>query len=134
VIVGITNRPDLIDSSMLRNERLDIVLFVQPPDEKGRLEIIKILTDNMPLANDINLNEIAVSTQNYTGADLASLCREAAVNAMRRDSLNISSNDFALGLKRVRPSITKEIDKWYNDIKSEVSNIIPKSSGDTFYR
>ena len=134
VVVGITNRPDLIDNSMLRNGRLDIVLFVQPPDEKSRLEIIKILTDGMPLANNINLNEIAVSTQNYTGADLASLCREAAVNAMQRDSLNISSNDFALGLKRVRPSITKEIDKWYSDIKSEVSNIIPKSSGDTFYR
>jgi len=134
VIVGITNRPDLIDNSMLRNGRLDVVLFVQPPDEKSRLDIIKILTDGMPLANNINLNEIAVSTQNYTGADLASLCREAAVNAMRRDSLNITSNDFALGLKRVRPSITKEIDKWYSDIKSEVSNIIPKSSGDTFYR
>jgi len=134
VVVGITNRPDLIDNSMLRNGRLDVVLFVQPPDEKSRLDIIKILTDGMPLANDINLNEIAVSTQNYTGADLASLCREAAVNAMQRDSLNISSNDFALGLKRVRPSITKEIDKWYSDIKSEVSNIIPKSSGDTFYR
>jgi len=134
VVVGITNRPDLIDNSMLRNGRLDVVLFVQPPDEKSRLDIIKILTDGMPLANNINLNEIAVSTQNYTGADLASLCREAAVNAMQRDSPNISSNDFALGLKRVRPSITKEIDKWYSDIKSEVSNIIPKSSGDTFYR
>jgi len=134
IVVGITNRPDLIDNSKLRNGRLDVVLFVQPPDEKSRLDIIKILTDGMPLANDINLNEIAVSTQNYTGADLASLCREAAVNAMQRDSLNISSNDFALGLKRVRPSITKEIDKWYSDIKSEVSNIIPKSSGDTFYR
>jgi len=134
IVVGITNRPDLIDNSMLRNGRLDIVLFVQPPDEKSRLDIIKILTDGMPLANNINLNEIAVSTQNYTGADLASLCREAAVNAMQRDSLNITSNDFALGLKRVRPSITKEIDKWYSDIKSEVSNIIPKSSGDTFYR
>jgi len=134
VVVGITNRPDLFDNSMLRNGRLDVVLFVQPPDEKSRLDIIKILTDGMPLANNINLNEIAVSTQNYTGADLASLCREAAVNAMQRDSLNISSNDFALGLKRVRPSITKEIDKWYSDIKSEVSNIIPKSSGDTFYR
>jgi len=134
IVVGITNRPDLIDNSMLRNGRLDIVLFVQQPDEKSRLDIIKILTDGMPLANNINLNEIAVSTQNYTGADLASLCREAAVNAMQRDSLNISSNDFALGLKRVRPSITKEIDKWYSDIKSEVSNIIPKSSGDTFYR
>jgi len=134
VIVGITNRPDLIDNSMLRNGRLDVVLFVQPPDEKSRLDIIKILVDGMPLASDINLNEIAVSTQNYTGADLASLCREAAVNAMQRDSTKISSNDFAVGLKRVRPSITKEIDKWYSDIKAEVSNVIPKSTDETFYR
>jgi len=134
VIVGITNRPDLIDNSMLRNGRLDVVLFVQPPDEKSRLDIIKILVDGMPLASDINLNEIAVSTQNYTGADLASLCREAAVNAMQRDSLKISSNDFAIGLKRVRPSITKEIDKWYSDIKAEVSNVIPKSTDEAFYR
>ena len=134
VIVGITNRPDLIDNSMLRNGRLDVVLFVQPPDEKSRLDIIKILVDGMPLASDINLNEIAVSTQNYTGADLASLCREAAINAMQRDSSKISSNDFAIGLKRVRPSITKEIDKWYNDIKAEVSNVIPKSTDETFYR
>ena len=134
VIVGITNRPDLIDNSMLRNGRLDVVLFVQPPDEKSRLDIIKILVDGMPLASDINLNEIAVSTQNYTGADLASLCREAAVNAMQRDSSKISSNDFAIGLKRIRPSITKEIDKWYSDIKAEVSNVIPKSTDETFYR
>ena len=134
MVIGITNRPDLIDNSMLRNGRLDIVLFVQPPDEKSRLDIIKILTDGMPLASDISLNEIAVSTQNYTGADLASLCREAAVNAMQRDSLKISSNDFAIGLKRVRPSITKDISKWYSDITAEVSNIIPKSSGETFYR
>ena len=134
VVIGITNRPDLIDNSMLRNGRLDIVLFVQPPDEKSRLDIIKILTDGMPLASDISLNEIAVSTQNYTGADLASLCREAAVNAMQRDSPKISSNDFAIGLKRVRPSITKDISKWYSDITAEVSNIIPKSSGETFYR
>jgi transitional endoplasmic reticulum ATPase len=134
VVVGITNRPDLIDNSMLRNGRLDVVLFVQPPDEKSRLDIIKILVDGMPLASDINLNEIAVSTQNYTGADLASLCREAAVNAMQRDSSKISSNDFAIGLKRVRPSITKEIDKWYSDIKAEVSNVIPKSTDETFYR
>ena len=134
IVIGITNRPDLIDNSMLRAGRLDIVLFIQSPDEKSRLDIIKILTDNMPLANDINLNEIAVSTQNYTGAALSSLCREAAVNAMQRNSERIGSNDFAIALKKVRPSITKEISTWYNEIKSEVSNIIPKPAGETFYR
>nr|AIF00041.1 ATPase AAA (VCP, CDC48) [uncultured marine thaumarchaeote KM3_128_G11] len=134
VIVGITNRPDLIDNSMLRTGRLDIVLFIQPPDEKGRLEIIKILTEKMPLTNDVDLDEIAVSTQNYTGADLASLCREAVVNAMQNNSKKINSNDFALALKKVKPSITKQIDKWYTSIKDEVSNIIPKSTDETFYR
>jgi len=134
VIVGITNRPDLIDNSMLRTGRLDIVLFIQPPDEKGRLEIIKILTEKMPLASDVDLDEIAVSTQNYTGADLASLCREAVVNAMQNNSKKINSNDFALALKKVKPSITKQIDKWYTSIKDEVSNIIPKSTNETFYR
>ena len=134
VIVGITNRPDLIDNSMLRTGRLDIVLFIQPPDEKGRLEIIKILTEKMPLTSDVDLDEIAVSTQNYTGADLASLCREAVVNAMQNNSKKINSNDFALALKKVKPSITKQIDQWYTSIKDEVSNIIPKSTDETFYR
>ena len=133
VIIGITNRPDLIDNSMLRTGRLDIVLFIQPPDEKGRLEIIKILTEKMPLASDVDLDEIAVSTQNYTGADLASLCREAAVNAMQNNSKKINSNDFALALKKIKPSITKQIDQWYTSIKDEVSNIIPKSTNETFY-
>ena len=133
VIIGITNRPDLIDNSMLRTGRLDIVLFIQPPDEKGRLEIIKILTEKMPLASDVDLDEIAVSTQNYTGADLASLCREAVVNAMQNNSKKINSNDFALALKKIKPSITKQIDQWYTSIKDEVSNIIPKSENETFY-
>jgi len=133
VIVGITNRPDLIDNSMLRTGRLDLVLFIQPPDEKGRYEIIKILTEKMPLANDVDLDEIAVATQNYTGADLASLCREAVVNAMQNNSKKISSNDFALALKQVKPSITKQIDQWYTSIKDGITNIVPKSTDETFY-
>ena len=133
VIVGITNRPDLIDNSMLRTGRLDLVLFIQSPDEKARYEIIKILTEKMPLANDVDLDEIAVATQNYTGADLASLCREAVVNAMQNNSKKISSNDFALALKQVKPSITKQIDQWYTSIKDGITNIVPKSTDETFY-
>lgn len=83
VVIGITNRPDILDNSLLRTGRLDLVLYVPPPNEKGRLEIIKILTSKMPLANDVKLQEIAVTTQNYSGADLAALCREAAVEAIR---------------------------------------------------
>ncbi len=134
VVIGISNRPDLIDNSLLRTGRLDLVLYVPPPDEKGRLEIIKILTIKMPLASDVNLQEIAVSTQNYTGADLAALCREAAVNAMQNDSNKINSSDFAAGLKNVKPSITKEVDQWYTTVKESISNVVPKSIDKTFYR
>ena len=133
VIIGITNRPDLLDTSLLRTGRLDLVLYVQPPDEKGRLEIIKILTTKMPLASDVKLQEIAVSTQNYTGADLASLCREAGVNAMQSNSEKITSSDFAKALKNVRPSITNEVNQWYTTVKESISNVVPKSMDKTFY-
>jgi transitional endoplasmic reticulum ATPase len=132
-VVGITSRPDLVDNSMLRPGRLDIVLYIEAPDEKSRLEIIKILTKQMPLVSDVDLNEIAVATQNYTGADIESLCREAAVNAMQNNHAKISSNDFAEGLKRVKPSITKDVEQWYSSIKDEVSKIIPKSTDKIFY-
>jgi len=132
-VVGITSRPDLVDNSMLRPGRLDIVLYIEAPDEKSRLEIIGILTKQMPLASDVDLNEIAVATQNYTGADIESLCREAAVNAMQNNHTKISSNDFAEGLKRVKPSITKDVEQWYSSIKDEVSKIIPKSTDKIFY-
>ena len=132
-VVGITSRPDLVDNSMLRPGRLDIVLYIEAPDEKSRLEIIKILTEKMPLAKDVDLDEIAVATKNYTGADLAALCREAAVNAMQSNSKKINSKNFALALKKIRPSITKEMDQWYTSIKDQVSNIIPRSSDKTFY-
>ena len=133
VVVGITNRPDLLDNSLLRTGRLDLLLYVQPPDEKGRLEIIKILTEKMPLAGDVKLQEIAVSTQNYTGADLAALCREAAVNAMQDGSTRINSADFADALKNIRPSITKEVDQWYSTLKESISNVVPKALDKTFY-
>ena len=133
VVIGITNRPDVLDSSLLRTGRLDLVLYVSPPDEKGRLEIIKILTQKMPLASDVKLQEIAVATQNYSGADLAALCREAAVEAMRNNSTKISSHDFANSLKQVRPSITKEVDQWYSTIKESISNVVPKSGDKSFY-
>ena len=133
VVIGISNRPDLLDNSLLRTGRLDLVLYVSPPEEKGRLEIIKILTAKMPLASDVKLKEIAVSTQNYTGADLAALCREAAVNAMQINANKITSSDFAAGLKRVRPSITKEVDQWYSTVKESISNVVPKTIDKTFY-
>lgn len=133
IVIGITNRPDLLDSSLLRPGRLEPVLYVQQPDEKGRLEIIKILTAKMPLADSVNLEEISVSTQNYTGADLSALCREAGVHAMQNNSAKVSSVDFAAALKKIRPSITKEVDQWYLAIRETISNVVPKSMDRSFY-
>ena len=133
VVIGITNRPDMIDNAMLRSGRLDLRIFVPPPDEKGRLSIIEVLTENMPLSSDVNLKEIAVATQNYSGADLTALCREAAVEAMQSSSNKITSKNFALGMKRVKPSISKEVETWYEKMKDGVSNIVPQEIDNTFY-
>lgn len=133
IVIGISNRPDLIETSLLRPGRLDLILYVQPPDEKGRLEIIKILSRQMPLSGDVDLKEIAVSTKSYSGADLVAICREAAVHAMQNDSTKIGSVDFAAALKLVKPSITKVVDEWYGTIKENISYAIPKPIDKTFY-
>tara|TARA_Y100000590_G_scaffold142218_3_gene163177 strand:+ start:1844 stop:3988 length:2145 start_codon:yes stop_codon:yes gene_type:complete len=133
VVIGITNRPDMIDSAMLRAGRLDLRIFVPPPDEKGRLSIIEVLTENMPLSSDVNLKEIAVATQNYSGADLTALCREAAIEAMQSISNKITSKNFALGMKRVKPSISKEVETWYDKMEDGISRIVPQEMNNTFY-
>ena len=126
-VVGITSRPDLLDRALLRTGRLDLALYAAPPDERGRLEIIRILTARMPLAGDVRPEEIAAATQNYTGADLAALCREAAVSAIKSGSGTVSGRDFAGALRQAGPSITKETDRWYDEIREGISNAVPPS-------
>ena len=100
-------------------------------DEKGRLEIIKIITRNI-LADDVNFSEIAISTQNYTGADLASM--QGSWNIGHEISKSIRSTDFASALKKVNPSITPDVEKWYANIQKNISNAIPKPLDKPFYR
>ncbi len=133
IVIGITNRPDLMDTSLLRPGRLDLILYIAPPEENDRLEILKILTNKMPIANDVKLESIAKVTNGYTGADLSMLCREAAINAINRDSKKVTMQDFEFALKRVRPSITDDIDKWYNNISKSITHAIPKSIDKAFY-
>jgi transitional endoplasmic reticulum ATPase len=133
IVIGITNRPDLIDPSLLRPGRLDLILYIAPPEENDRLEILKILTSKMPITNDIKLESIAKVTNGYTGADLSMLCREAAINAINRDSKEVTIQDFEFALKSVRPSITDYIDKWYNNISKSITRATPKSIDKAFY-
>jgi len=133
VVLGISNRPDLIDPSLIRPGRLDLVIFVPPPDEKGRFEIIRLLTKQMPLSGDIDLKEIAVATKGYSGADLVAVCRESAVNAMRNNSPKITSVDFSTALKSVKASITKVVEEWYSTVKDNISYALPKPMDKAFY-
>jgi transitional endoplasmic reticulum ATPase len=133
VVIGITNRPDLIDASLLRPGRLDLIIYISPPDEKARLEIIRILTSLMPISPDVNLEHVAQSTKGFSGADLVALCREAAVNAMRNRSEIICKTDFGKSLHMIRPSITKEVEDWYESVKKNVSFAMPKPMDKAFY-
>lgn len=133
IVVGITNRPDLIDTSLLRPGRLDQIVYVGPPDERARLEILRITSRAMPLAADIELDAIAQSTKNFSGADLVALCREAGVLALHSRSDVISSANFADALKLVRPSITKDVEDWYESMKKNITYAMPKPIDRTFY-
>lgn len=133
VVVGITNRPDLIDTSLLRPGRLDLIIYVGPPDGKARQEILRIITQPMPLAKDVDPVSIAQSTKSFSGADLVALCREAAVNAMQSKSGIVSNADFAKAIRLVRPSITKDVEDWYESIKKNITYAMPKPIDKTFY-
>ena len=83
-VLAATNRPDIVDPALLRPGRFDKQILVPVPDEKARLEIFKIHTRGMPLAKDVNLEELAKKTEGYSGADIEAVCRAAAMRAMRR--------------------------------------------------
>ncbi|MEM3407616.1 MAG: CDC48 family AAA ATPase [Nitrososphaerota archaeon] len=122
IVIGATNRPDLIDPAMLRPGRLDWLVYVPPPDEKARLQILKIYTNKMPLSPDVSLEYLAKITDGYTGADLENICREAALQAMRRDinSDVVTFNDFENALKTIKPSISSSMIKEYERIKERI--------------
>jgi transitional endoplasmic reticulum ATPase len=133
LVVGITNRPDLIDTSLLRPGRLDLITFIPPPDEQSRLEILKILTKKMPLAKNVNVEELAKVTQSYSGADLVGVCREAAINAMRSKRKEIDASHFDKALRRVKPSITQDVEAWYDSVSKNVTYALPKPIDKAFY-
>jgi transitional endoplasmic reticulum ATPase len=116
VVIAATNRPDLVDPALLRPGRLEKLIYVPPPDEKGRLDILKIHTRHVPLAEDVDLREIAKMTNGYTGADLAALVREATLAALREDlkATRVRFKHFEQALSKVRPSVTKYMIDFYS--------------------
>ncbi|MDO5836919.1 MAG: CDC48 family AAA ATPase [Methanobacterium sp.] len=126
IVIGATNRPDALDPALRRPGRFDREIELRVPDREGRMEILEIHTRAMPLSDDVNMDELAETTHGFVGADLAALCREAAMNALRRvlpdidlqeqrispeilDKLFVTNNDFLDSMKSISPSALREV-------------------------
>ncbi|MGC8996328.1 MAG: CDC48 family AAA ATPase [Fervidicoccaceae archaeon] len=127
VVIGATNRPNAVDPALRRPGRFDREIEIGPPDVKARKEILMVHTRNVPLAEDVDLDKIASMTHGFTGADIAALVKEAAMNAIRRfieekkievdkpikpevlKELKVTWNDFMNAMKDVNPSLIREV-------------------------
>ncbi len=121
IIVGATNRPDMLDPAILRPGRFDRIVLVNVPDKVGRFNILKIHTKNMPLAKDVNVQELTELTEGHSGADIESLVREAAMLALRQDikAKEVNMKNFHDALKKVKASISKNDIERYKRIEEE---------------
>jgi transitional endoplasmic reticulum ATPase len=110
VVVGATNRPDMIDPALLRPGRLERLVYVPPPDAVGRADILRANAKNVPFAPDVNLAEVADELWLYSAADCAALVREAALTAMREslEASIVTASHVAQAMERVRPSLDPE--------------------------
>ncbi len=153
VVIGATNRPELLDRALLRPGRFDKILYVPPPDKEARKEIFKVHTRKMPLAEDVDLERLAEMTENYVGADIEAVCREAAMRALRRvedelakaqskeererilNNVKVTMQDFMEALKAIPPSVTDELKKYYENVRKllEKSVVPQRASRSTLY-
>ncbi|WP_091032772.1 AAA family ATPase [Glycomyces harbinensis] len=110
VVVGATNRPDMIDPALLRPGRLERLVYVPPPDAHGRADILRANAKNVPFADDVDLDAVADELWLYSAADCAALVREAALTAMREslDASIVTASHMAQAIERVRPSLDPE--------------------------
>ncbi|DAC43903.1 MAG TPA: CDC48 family AAA ATPase [Candidatus Thalassarchaeaceae archaeon] len=113
IVVAATNRPEMIDPALLRSGRFERVMHVPPPDPEALKAILEIHTEKMPLGK-FSLDEIASKLENYTGADIEAVCREAGLIAMRADRKTVSKKHFEEAVERVRPTVTDEMMLYYN--------------------
>jgi len=121
MVVGATNRPDMIDPALIRSGRFDRLVMVGEPNVEGREEILRIHTEDMPLAPDVSLRELAEITDGYVGSDLESIAREAAIQALREDheAEEVEMRHFRKAMESVRPTINEEILDYYERIEEQ---------------
>jgi len=132
VFIAATNRPDLIDSALLRPGRIDKLIIVPAPDEDSREAILKIHTKNMKLDKSVSLREIAEKTKGFSGADLEGLVREAALLVLQNNNMKpdlIKMKDFDEILKKMNPTIKDESEKAYEEFKEKARDFRPSYVG-----
>ncbi|MFP4188341.1 MAG: CDC48 family AAA ATPase, partial [Halobacteriales archaeon] len=121
MVVAATNRPDMIDPALLRSGRFDRLVLLGAPDEDERREILDIHTRDVPLDDNVNLDEIAEITEGYVGSDLETIAREAALIALREDedAETVKMPHVREALDKVRPTITDDIMEYYEEMREE---------------
>lgn len=128
VVLAATNRPDIVDSALLRAGRFDRLILIPAPDRDARLQILKIHTTDMPLDDSVNLEDLAERMEGYVGADIEGICREAAILALREnmDAEIVTMEHFEKALTKARPSVDEDTIQFYETIGKELEGGMAK--------
>ena len=125
MFVAATNKPELIDSAILRPGRVDRFVYIGPPDSDTRKKIIEIHATKMPLKS-VNISKIVSATEGFSGADLQAVCMEAAMFAMRGEKDQVSQQNFEDAILKVGPSLTEKLIEYYQKVRSGFRTNTPK--------
>ena len=123
VVIAASNRPDTIDPALLRPGRFDKIVEIPMPDPRTREKIFEVHLRHMPLDKDVDVIELANSTDGYTGAEIENLCREAGMNAIRVNREIVVMKDFEMAMGEIRPAISKEVAERIKRFKDEPSSM-----------
>lgn len=126
IVLAATNRPDRVDSALLRAGRFDQMIMIGVPDEDARKEIFKVHTRKMPLKTDVDLDRLAKETDSFVGADIQSVCREAGLYALREKANKVSMKNFEDALSTVDSSVDEEILNIYNEMEKDLERTFRK--------
>ena len=133
-VIGATNRPNAIDPALLRPGRIDRLVYVNVPNEKERLQILKVHTKKIPLASNVDLEIISRNIPFFTGADINNLVREAVFSSLRENfsATEVTIQDFSNAMKVCNPSVSEAVIENYENLaknirKAKISDYVVKS-------
>ncbi|MCJ7464068.1 MAG: CDC48 family AAA ATPase, partial [Thermoplasmata archaeon] len=131
MVIAATNRPDIVDPALLRPGRFDKLILIPVPDEASRMKILQVHTKDMPLEK-VDLAAISKRLEGYVGADIENLCREAGLAALRKSKTasKVTSEHFEEALASMRPSITPDVVKYYENMFKQLKTAMSKKSED----